>query len=150
MKFFGPSDAIESLLMGNPAYVIFHAGTLHHIKTLVSEGYHPKIDNSPLCTEEDSAKYRSMIGCCILMIVLVRFDIVYASSDMIRISMLPRKGNLKAAKRVLLYLKTFPKRRIIFDTTYPDHSVYPIEDRLNWREFYPDSEEEIPNDLPTS
>ena len=53
MKFFGPSDAIESLLKGNPAYIIFRADTLHHIKTLMREGYHPKIDNSPLCTEED-------------------------------------------------------------------------------------------------
>jgi hypothetical protein len=35
------------------------------IKTLMSEGYHPEVDDSPLCTEYDSAKYRSIIGCCI-------------------------------------------------------------------------------------
>ena len=57
---------------------------------------------------------------------------------------------MKAVKRILSYLKTFPKGRIIVDTTYPDHSVYPIEDHLNWRELYPEAEEEIPNDLPTS
>jgi hypothetical protein len=32
------------------------------IKTPMNEGYHPDIDDSTLCTEEDSAKYRSMIG----------------------------------------------------------------------------------------
>jgi hypothetical protein len=37
------------------------------IKTPMSEGcgYHPEVDDSPLCTEDDSAKYRSIIGCCI-------------------------------------------------------------------------------------
>jgi hypothetical protein len=34
------------------------------IKTSMSEGYHPKVDDSPLCNEDDSAKYRSIIGCC--------------------------------------------------------------------------------------
>ena len=37
---------------------------------------------------------------------------------------------------------------IIVDTTYPDHSIYPIEDLPNWKDFYPDAEEEIPDDFP--
>jgi hypothetical protein len=43
---------------------------LKPIKTPMSEGYHPEIDDTPLCTEEDSARYRSIIGCCIWIIVL--------------------------------------------------------------------------------
>jgi hypothetical protein len=35
------------------------------IKTPMSEGYHFEVDDSPLCTEDDSAKYRSIFGCCI-------------------------------------------------------------------------------------
>ena len=35
------------------------------METPAKEGYHPGINGLPLCTEEDSAKYRSMIGCCI-------------------------------------------------------------------------------------
>jgi hypothetical protein len=62
--------------------------------------------------------------------------------------MLPREGHLKAVKRILSYLKTFPKERVIIDTSYPDHSVYPVEDHSNWMEFYPDASEEIPKDLP--
>ena len=100
------------------------------------EGYHPEVDDSPLCTEEDSAKYRSIIGCCIWIIVLGRFDIAYATSAMSRFNMLPRKGHLKGAKRIL-YLKSFPKGRVIVDTTYPKDSVYPIEN----------AEEEIPKDI---
>jgi hypothetical protein len=52
------------------------------IKTPMSEGYHPEVDDSPLCTEDDSDKYRSIIGCCIWIIVLGRFDTAYATSAM--------------------------------------------------------------------
>jgi hypothetical protein len=62
--------------------------------------------------------------------------------------MLPREGHLNAFKKILSYLKTFPKGRLITDTSYPDHSMYPIEDHSNWMEFYPDASEEIPKDLP--
>ena len=82
--------------------------------------------------------------------VLGRFDIAYATSVMSMFNMLPREGNLKAVKRVLAYLKIFPKGRIIVDTTYPDHSIYPVEEHPNWKDFYPDAEEEIPNGLPKS
>jgi hypothetical protein len=118
------------------------------IKTPMSEGYHPEGDDSPLCTEDDSAKYRSIIGCCIWIIVLGRFDIAYDTSAMSRFNMLSREGHLKAVKRILSYLKTFPKGRVIIDTSYPDHSVYPVEDHSNWMEFYPDVGEETPKDLP--
>jgi hypothetical protein len=39
--------------------------------------------------------------------------------------MLPGEGDLKAVKRILSYLKTFQKGRVIIDTSYPEHSVYP-------------------------
>jgi hypothetical protein len=88
----------------------------------MSEGYHPEVDDSPLCTEGDSANYRSIIGCCIWMIVLGIFDIAYATSDMSRFNMLPREGHLKAFERILSYLKKIPNWRVIIDTSYPDHS----------------------------
>ena len=44
------------------------------IKTTLSEGYHPEIHDSPLCNDEDSARYRSIIGCCFWISVLGRFD----------------------------------------------------------------------------
>jgi hypothetical protein len=45
--------------------------------------------------------------------------------------MSPREGHLKAAKRILAYLKTFSKERIIVDTTYLNHSTYPLENHPN-------------------
>jgi hypothetical protein len=85
----------------------------------MSEGYHPEVDDSPLCTEDVSAKYRSIISCyiCIWIIILGRFDIANATSAMSRFNMLPREGHLKALKRILSYLKTFPKGIVIIDTS---------------------------------
>ena len=76
----------------------------------MSEGYQPVVDDTPICTEEDYAKYRSIIGCFIWIIVLARLDIAYATSAMSRFNMSPREGHLQAVKRNLAYLKTFPKR----------------------------------------
>jgi hypothetical protein len=54
-------------------------------------------------------------------------------------NMLPREGHLKALERILSYLNTFPEGRVIIDTSYPDHSLYPVEDQSNWMEFYLDA-----------
>jgi hypothetical protein len=62
--------------------------------------------------------------------------------------MIPREGHLKVVKRILSYLKTIAKGRFIIDNSYPDNSVYPVKYHSNWMEFYPDSGEEIPKDLP--
>jgi hypothetical protein len=69
---------------------------------------------------------------------------------MSRFNMAPREGHQKAIKRVLAYLKTFPKGRITIDTSYPSHSEYPIDNHPNCKDFYPDLEEEIPKGLPKS
>jgi hypothetical protein len=46
-------------------YILLFGEDLKPIKTPMSEGYHLEVDDSTLCTEDDSAKYRSIIGCCI-------------------------------------------------------------------------------------
>jgi hypothetical protein len=57
------------------------------------------------------------------IIVLGRFDIAYATSAMSRFNMSSTEGQMKAVKRILAYLKTFPKGLVIIDTTYSDHSM---------------------------
>jgi hypothetical protein len=113
----------------------------------MSEGYHPGIDNSSLCIKDDSAKYRSIIGCCIWIINLDKFEISYATFSMSRFNMIPREGHLKGVKRILSYLMTFPKGRVIIETSYPDHTVYSVDNHSNQEEFYQDYGEEIPKYL---
>jgi hypothetical protein len=59
---------------------------------------HPEIDDTPLCSDKDSAKYRSIMGYRTWIIVLGRFDIAYATSAMSRLNMSPRGGHMKAVK----------------------------------------------------
>jgi hypothetical protein len=66
---------------------------------------------------------------------------------MCRFSMAPREGHLKRVKRILAFLKTFQKGRVIIDTSYPSHSELPVEDHPYWKELYTDTEEEISNNL---
>jgi hypothetical protein len=84
-----------------PKFEGFFGNEFKPIKTPMSEGYHPEVDDSPLYNEEASAKYRSIIGRCIWIIVLGRLDIAYTTSAMSRFNMLPREGHLKAVKRIL-------------------------------------------------
>jgi hypothetical protein len=74
----------------------------------------------------------SIVGFCTWIIILGRFVIAYATSAMSRFNMLLREGHLKAVKRILSYLKTFPKGRVINEISYPDYSMYPVEDHSNW------------------
>jgi hypothetical protein len=49
-----------------PKFESLFGKELKPIKTPMSEGYHPEVVlDTPMCTEEDSAKYRSVICCCI-------------------------------------------------------------------------------------
>ena len=63
--------------------------------------------------------------------------------------MAPREGHLNMMKQVFGYLKKFPKGKIVVDASYQDNSAFKINEFKNWKEFYPDAEEELPDDMPT-
>jgi hypothetical protein len=46
---------------------------------------------------------------------------------MSKFNVLPREEKIIAVKRILFYLKTFPKWMVIIDTSYPVHSMYPVQ-----------------------
>ena len=94
-------------------------------------------------------KFRSMIGCANWLITLGRFDIAYSVNSFSRHSMAPRQGHLNGIIRVFGYLKKHWGARIMIDPNYPKHSVYPTPECDNWKEFYPDAEEHIPDEVDT-
>ena len=119
------------------------------LKTPMAENLHPELDKTPLLTIEDTAVYRSIIGSLNWTITLGRFDIFYATNTLSRFMQAPRSGHMAAAERILGYLKTYNKGRIIYDTLYIQHDMFiPGEEHLNWKEFYPDAEEQILPDAP--
>ena len=92
----------------------------------MSDEYHPETDDSPFLSDEESGKYRSITGSLNWIITLGRFDIHYATSAMSRFNMKARVGHMAAAKRILAYLKAYAKGRILFDTSYPNHSEHKV------------------------
>ena len=111
--------------------------------------YHPETDDTPLLDEEHASKYRGLIGSANWIITLGRFDIAYATMALARFSMAPREGHFKAMKRVFGYLRKYAKGRILIDPGFFDQKEHQSNDFDNWREFYPDAEEELPSDQPT-
>jgi hypothetical protein len=102
----------------------------------MSEGYHPEIGDTPICTEEYSLNYGSIIRCFIWIILLRISDIAYATSAMSCFKMSQREEHLKVTKGILAYLNTFPKGSIMVYTKSPIYYTYPIEDHPNWKDFF--------------
>ena len=59
--------------------------------------------------------YRSIMGSLNWVIVLGRFDILYATSRLSRFNMEPRKGHFDD----LIRIPGYPQGRIIFNPNYP-------------------------------
>ena len=59
--------------------------------------------------------------------------------------MAPQEGHMKDIIRVFGYLKKYFKAKILIDPNYPNHNLYPTEIYGNWKEFYPDATEYIPD-----
>jgi hypothetical protein len=118
------------------------------VKTPMMESYHPELDDSALLDASDASKFRALIGSGNWLITLGRFDIHYAVQALSRYNMAPREGHIKAAERIFAYLKHYPKGKIVCDPHPPDHSSFESKVHDNWKEFYPDAEEELPPGMP--
>jgi hypothetical protein len=92
-----------------------------------------------------------MIGSANWIVTLGRLNVAYATNCMARFSMAPCEGHMIAMKRLFGYFRKFPDCEILVDPTKMDHS--PFDDKKEtfdpWREFYPDTEEDMPHDQPS-
>ena len=119
------------------------------VKAPMPEESHPELDDTPMLSTEDAAKYRALIGSANWIVTLGRFDIAYATNTLSRFSMAPREGHLALARKLFGYLKHHPKGKIIIDASFHDWSLFPKESGHDtWSEFYPDAQELLPNKIP--
>ena len=116
--------------------------------TPMLEGYHPELDDSPLLSNIDAAKYRAILGSAGWCVTLGRFDVAYATNTLARFAMAPREGHYKQAQRIFGYLSNpaFTKGRLLVDPN--EHKIRDDtrkeSKKYDWTEFYPDAMEEIP------
>ena len=118
-------------------------------KIPMSDQYHPETDETPLLDLRGAALYHELIRSANWAVTLGRFDIQYATQTLSRYSMAPREGHLEALKKVFGYLKKFQKGKIVIDSGYRDNSSFIVKEHDNWKEFYPDANEQLPDNMPT-
>ena len=119
------------------------------VKTPFHEDYHPELEDTDLLGPADISKYKSLIGSGNWLITLGRFDIQFAISTLSQYSMAPKQGHMIALQRVFGYLKCYSDGMIPIDIgEAPIRKEAVITSGQNWIEFYPDAEEEIPDNIP--
>ena len=122
--------------------------SLRSYGTPMSSTYHPEVDESAIIKDSDSISlYRSIIGSLNWVIVLGRFDILYATSIFSRYNMCPREGHFEAVIRILGYLHDNPKGRIMIDPTYPDYTGLVFKYHPHWKDIYEECEEELSEEI---
>jgi len=99
----------------------------------------------------NASTYRTFVGSANWIITLGRFDICFAVSSLARYLMAPRQGHLLAIIKVFGYLKHTINGKIVIDISDPPiHDEATFENIASWSEFYEDTEEDIPYDMPQS
>jgi hypothetical protein len=61
--------------------------------------------------------------------------------------MAPREGHYEGLLRLFGYLKQYPKGRLLVDR-HTRYKTQPTFMTYDWNDFYPDSAEELPPDMP--
>ena len=125
-------------------------GELRESRFPMHEGSHPEMDESDYLPPEMATKFRAVIGSLNWVGILGRFDVLYATNTLARFSMAPRLGHLESSKRILGYLKKYPRHRILLNPNPIDlkSAMEKYKEYDGWREFYPEAQEGIPDDLP--
>ena len=120
-------------------------------KSPLAKGDHPELDDSRLCTPDETAKFQSLIGALQWTISLCRFDIANAVMSLSRFRAEPKIGHLDRSKRIVGYLAKAKQGAIRFRTGIPDHeSIYGEHPEVHdWMHtVYGSPTEELPNGMP--
>jgi hypothetical protein len=109
--------------------------------------YHPEIDESPLLTGDDMSLYQSYVGIMRWACELGRIDMAHTGATMAKFMAAPREGHIVGLVKAFAYLKKHLRSKIVVDPIPRDWSDLEWETG-DWREFYPDAEESIPDSIP--
>ena len=111
--------------------------------------YRPEFDLTPGCGTDNAQLYASLIGILRWLVELSWVDISCEVSMMSSHTVMPREGHLDHDLYMFSYLKQHHSSRLVLDPTYPDIDLDKFP-RYNWKQFYSDVEEVLPNNAPKS
>ena len=141
-----PENAIEEVEQrwGNLSK-IFSTG--RQMDVPVPPKYHPKLDDIPLLSEDETQLYQSYIGIIRWAVEIGRIDLCMATGVMARFSVLPREGHMYTVLRILAYAKKYIESKLVFDPLAKDFDDTEWTSR-DWSSFYTDVEELLPGNIP--
>ena len=159
IKIFMDHDGYKSWVMSSDDYV--KAAVAEVIEDLDKQGlklkgkaywpfesgYRPEMDVMEELVEAGVAKFQEFIGTFRWMVELGRMNIYMEVSQLSSFQAMPRVGHLEACYSIFTYLRKHPTMSIMF---HPSH-IRICEDWLrsqDWHDFYSDTKEELPPDMP--
>ena len=90
-------------------------GSLRKEKVPLRKDLHPEEDITELCDAPGIREFQKIIGICQWIITLGRIDIQMATSSLGRFLSAPRLGHLELAKKILGYLKKYPRKGFVIN-----------------------------------
>lgn len=118
-----------------------------NVPTPLSSGYCAECDGSRELNATEQNYYKGVIGVLCWICELGRLDIIVAVSLLSRYLAQGREGHLQKAYNIFGYLKRYGRSKLVVDDKEPwiDESAFT---KCDWSEFYPDTEELMPPDMP--
>ena len=113
----------------------------------MSTSYHPSEDVTKELNVEVVQFYQELIGILRWAVEIGRVDILLEVSILSSHLTFPRIGHLQAVYHIFVYLTQVPKRKLYFDPVLTLISEDCFH-KFDWEEFYHDSKEAIPDDMP--
>ena len=110
-------------------------------------GYRPELDFTPLLDAETANYYQQVIGILRWIVELGRIDIHVYVAMLSKYLAQPRSGHLDVAVRIFAYLDSHSRSKMVFDDTIPKWDENRFV-KYDWTEFYQDSKELIPTNMP--
>jgi len=110
--------------------------------------FEPQIDTSAELGPDEASYFQSLVGIMRWMVEIGRVDIAVECSLLSSHLALPRENHLHACIHVMRYLELHHNTRLFFDPTRPVVDEGNFDNGANWKDFYGDIEEAIPEDAP--
>ena len=118
--------------------------------TPMIQGYAPELDASEELESKGVTFFQELIGILRWAIEIGRVDIYLEVSMISAFQASPRRGHLEQLIHVFAFLKKNPKLTLYFDPNEPslDPNMFTGNEPHDFREFYRDAEEQLPNNMP--
>ena len=117
--------------------------------TLISSNYAPWLKDSPELLSGGVQQFQNLIGQIRWAVEFKRLDILLKTLLLSSYLVMPWVGHLDQAFHIFGYFKAHLKKKLGFNPAHPDIDENRFH-QCDWTEFYRDSKESIPGNIPVA